>query len=458
MPDAVADRPRPVAVQPLQGHVGTLRLLRTVLRNPLEAMPASVYTQPTATRRFMRRDLLYVCDPELIQQVLVEQEASFVKADAMRRALVPALGQGLLTAEGAHWRWQRRATAPIFRHERLQDFVPPMIAAACRTTSRWRMSGTTGVELMHEMTRTTFDIIVETMLSGAPGLDPAKVERGIADYLGSTPWAVATSLFGLPGWLPYPKRRRGRIARDYVREALIGIVQRRRAQAPGEGRPDLVAMLLAARDPETGQAMDDRELADNLLTFIVAGHETTALTLTWSLYLLAQHEEAEARVTGEIARVTGGEPLRAEHVADLEYTRRVVQEAMRLYPPAALITRMAAEQVRLGGLVVQPGTPTYVPVYAVHRHAALWDDPGAFDPDRFLASAAKARHRYAYLPFGAGPRICIGATFAMLEAVAVLAALLQAARLTLPPGFEPVPRLRITLRPQGGMPMRVSAR
>ncbi len=455
----------PVKIRSLQEPVSQVRLLRAVLRNPLEAMPSSVFSQPVARRRFMKRDLLYICDPELIRQVLVDQEGSFVKADAMRRALVPALGQGLLTAEGAHWRWQRRAASPIFRHDRLLGFVPAMIHAAQATVQRWALEdpATARVEMLHEMMRTTYDVIVETMLSGAPGLDQGSIERGIAQYLDSTPWAVMTSLFGIPRWVPHPKKRQGRIARDYVRAALIGIVQDRRQamlEAPKEdaAQDDLLALLLQAQDPETGKAMNDRELADNLLTFIVAGHETTALTLSWTFYLLARHPDIEARVVAEIAQATGGSALRPEHVPKLGYTRQVIQEAMRLYPPAALVTRMAATNISMGALVVPAGTPTYVPIYAVHRHLSLWDNPDAFDPERFRPDAVKARHRYAYLPFGAGPRICIGASFAMLEAAAILATVLQSVRLSLPPGFEPSPRLRITLRPDGGLPMTLGRR
>ena len=446
----------PVSVRSLSETASQFRLFQAVLRNPLEAMPPAVYTQPLARRSLMGRDLVYVCDPDLIRQVLVEQEGAFVKSDAMRRALVPALGQGLLTAEGAHWRWQRRAAAPAFRHDRLLGFVPAMLAAAGRIRDRWlALPVGTAVEVTHEMTRATYDVIVETMLSGAPGLDQAQIERGIAEYLSSTPWAVMASLFGVPDWMPLPRKRQGRKARDYVRGALVGIVRHRREEHSrlSAVRPDLLTLLLDAHDPEDSRAMDDQEIADNLLTFIVAGHETTALTLTWLLYLLTSHPEVEDRIVEEVEGLTRGAPVGAAHIAGLAYTRQVVQEAMRLYPSAPLITRMAAKEVRLGGMVIPQGTPTYVPVYAVHRHVALWKEPDTFDPDRFLPKTAADRHRYAYLPFGAGPRICIGASFAMLEAVAFLATIMQSFRPTMAPGPEPSPRLRLTLRPHGGLRM-----
>ena len=221
------------------------------------------------------------------------------------------------------------------------------------------------------------------------------------------------------------------------------------------GRNDLVTRLLAVTDPETGRSMSDRDVVDNLLTFLVAGHETTALALTWTFYLLSLHPEIAERVVQEIETVTQGGSLCEEHVEALSYTRQVVQEAMRLYPPAPVVVRAAIRDVYLGNELIRAGSPTYIPVYAIHRHQLLWDEPDTFDPDRFAPEAVKARHRYAYLPFGAGPRICIGMSFALTEAVVILATLLRSVRLELRPGYVPELKQRITLRPAAGMPMRL---
>ena len=331
-----------------------------------------------------------------------------------------------------------------------------MLRAAGRTRERWIGAQGTELDVAREMMRTTFDIIVETMLSGRGGIDVDRVERGITDYLESTSWVIALTLVRAPAWLPYPGRRRAEAARDELRAELLRLVQDRRRA--GERSEDLITLLLEARDPETGQTMDDRDIADNLLTFITAGHETTALALAWTFYLLSLHPEAEARTLREIEAVTGGGPLEAAHLDRLVYTRQVLQESMRLYPPAPVVVRAATRDVRIGDALVRTGSPVYVPVYAVHRHEALWDAPDRFDPDRFTPDRVKSRHRYAYLPFGAGPRVCIGMSFAMLEAVAILAMLLPAMRLQLRPGYEPELKLRITLRPAGGMPMRVAPR
>jgi cytochrome P450 len=446
----------PARVRPPDGRLSTLGVVRRLLRNSIELWAPETYERPLLRQRRFGRDILVVMDPDLIQQILVDQADAFVKAETMRRALSPALGEGILTADGARWRWQRRAAAPIFRRARIESFLPAMIAAAERTRARWLAAAGRELDIAQEMMRTTFDIIVETMLSGRGSIDVDRVERGVTDHLSSTGWMILLALLRAPDWMPYPGRRRTERARGYLRGELLRLAAERRQG--GEPRNDLLTLLLETSDPETGQAMTDRELADNLLTFIAAGHETTALALTWTFYLLSLDPPVEARVLDEIAAVTGGMPLKPAHVEALGYTRQVVHEAMRLYPPAGIVVRQAARDVRIGGEEIVRGTLVNVPIYAVHRHRALWHDPDTFDPERFASDTAKARHRYAYLPFGAGPRICIGMTFALAEAVAILATLLPAIRLTLRAGYTPEPRLRVTLRPAAGMPMRVVRR
>jgi len=304
--------------------------------------------------------------------------------------------------------------------------------------------------------RTTFDIIVETMMSGPGGIDVARVEKGITDYLKPTGWVFALSILEAPDWLPYPGRRRAMAAADYLRSALMGMIaERRRAK---DEREDLVGLLLSAKDPESGRTMTDAEITDNLLTFVTAGHETTALGLAWTFHLLAQHPEHEAMVLAEIDEVVRGGPVRPEHVAQLTYTRQVFSEAMRLYPPAPIITRTATRAFPLGGFTIPAGTVLIVPIYAVHHHETLWEDPERFDPGRFAPEQAKERHRYAYMPFGAGPRICIGSAFATMEAVAILAVLLQALRVRSRSGAVPDATMKVTLRPKQELQMEIERR
>ena len=444
-------------IVPPERALPPLRLIRTIIRNPIEAWPKPVYEQPVFRSRAFGRETVFITEPDLVQQVLVEKADAFVKAQSLQRALRPALGDGILTADGARWRWQRRATAPIFRHERVRSFIPAMIEAAERTRDRW-LAHPAGAELnvAHEMMRTTFDIIVETMLSGRSSIDVERTEQGIRTYLEATSWAIALNLLGLPQWTPYPGKHRSDAARNYLRSELLRLVaQGREAKS---GRDDLLSLLLSASDPETGQAMDDRQIADNLLTFITAGHETTALALTWTFYLLSLHPEIEQRLVQEVETVTCGAAVSDRHIEHFTLARQVLQEAMRLYPPAPVIVRAALVDVSIGDHLIHKDSAIYIPVYALHRRPELWEAPDEFRPERFGAEESRTRHRYAYLPFGAGPRICIGMSFAMVEATVILAVIAQAVRVRLRPAFEPTLKLRVTLRPGTGMPMHVERR
>lgn len=451
-----AASPALAKVTPPEGNLPPLRLLRTLTVNPMATWPKAIYEEPLVRARFLRTDVLFVVEPELIKKVLLDEADGFARSEATRRALGPALGNALLTSDGEKWRWQRRAVAPILRPDRGAGFFPAIAAASGRTRERWRAASGQVLDVAREMTLTTFDIIAATMLSGAVGREAGKIEEAIARYLESTAWKVALALLGTPTWMPYPGRARANRARDLIRDALADVVAGRRRS--GERRNDLVTLLLEAEDPESGQMMDDRDIVDNLFTFIAAGHETTALALTWTFYLLSRHPEIEELLIDEIRTVTEGGPLAAEHVERLSLTRQVVQEAMRLYPPAPIIARKALRDTSIGGEAVTEGMEVMIPIYALHRHQMLWSDPDRFDPDRFQPEAAKRRNRYAYMPFGAGPRICVGMGFAMVEAVAILASLLPAARLRLRAGHTPELTMRVTLRPAGGMPMEVSRR
>ncbi len=437
--------------------LGTLRTLRKLVRNPMEAWPDAVYTEGLVQSRMLGRTTLFVCDPDLVQQVLVDDSESFVKAEPMRRALEPTLGQGILTSEGARWRLQRRVAAPVFRPAHVNSFVPAMITAARAMRDRWAaLPDGAPLELTHEMMHVTFDIILETMLSGRGNTDASKVEVSMRDFLESTSWATALSALGAPLWTPFPGKRRAERASAYLQRLVSDRIAERRQT--GERRSDLLSLMLDAKDPETGDGLSDLDIRDNLLTFIGAGHETTALALTWTFFLLARHPDIERRVLAEIAQVTGGAALEAGQVAELTYTRQVIQESMRVYPPVAMVVRQPNRDLSIGGVDVTPHDNVFVPIYAIHRHARLWPQPATFDPDRFTPEAVKARHRWSYLPFAAGQRICIGMGFALLEAVAILATLLPAMRLSAEPGFQPTPKLRVTMRPAEGMPMRVHKR
>jgi cytochrome P450 len=445
-----------VLFRPPEQSLTGLRRLRTILRNPIEAWPADIYREPIFTWRFAGRQVVFVMAPHLVREVLVTSSDSFDKGDLTRRALRPALGDALLTAEGEHWRWQRRAAAPTFRPDAMAQYFPAVQAAIERRLAHWSTFPDGGtVDVAHEMMRTTFDAILDAMLMGRHGMDADRVERAITGYLSSIAWVMVVEMMRLPAWFPFPGRVRSELARRFLKRTARQAAQDARSSSV---QSNLIASLANAADPNSGRAMNDIDLGDNFLTFMTAGHETTALALTWTWYLLALHPEAEQRVCGEVRECTGGGPPAYEDVARLGYTRRVIEESMRLFPPAPLIVRRAITDIRIGECPIAKGTDVYVPIYAIHRHAGLWDDPNAFDPDRFLPDRVSDRSRYAYLPFGAGPRICIGSSFAMMEAVAMLASLVGGYRLCLHAEHAPQMAVRVTLRPARAMMMRLHKR
>jgi cytochrome P450 len=306
------------------------------------------------------------------------------------------------------------------------------------------------------MTDVTFAVITCTILSGADRIEGETIKRAGMDFLTPITWELAYAMMRFPEWLWHPAKSRMRKAAREMRSAVESIVARRRAE--GGEMTDLLGRLLAARDPDTREPMSDKQLVDNLLTFLAAGHETTAKALTWTLYLLARAPEWQRRICEEIERVAGGGAVEARHLEDLKITQRVLKESMRLYPPAPVLSRMAAEATELAGRRLEKGTLIIMPVFAVHRHRKLWDDPDRFDPDRFLPEREAKYARTQFMPFGFGPRTCIGMSFAMIEATAILATLVRAARFEWDGVHLPEPVSRVTLRPKGGMPLSVFPR
>ncbi len=433
-------------------------VLATMLRSLIEAWPGQVYTQPLVTTRFLGRRTTYVCDPGHIRSLMVDQADALEREPFMLRALAPALGSGVLTADGPQWRQQRRTAVPMFRPDRVRGFVPAMARAAQATRARWLGADPAGQErdILREMMRTTFDVIVATMVSGDRHLEVESFGRAMDAYLAQTSWKIALEMLHAPAWIPHPGARAGAAAARHLRGEVARTIERRRAR--GEPGADLLGLLLQAQDPETGTPLSDASVVDNLLTFVSAGHETTALALAWTFRVLAEHPDVEQRVVAEIAGLDADPAADPGAVDRLPYTRQVLLEVMRLYPPAPLIVRRAKAPVRLGDVTVPAGQSVHVPVYALHRHALLWDRPEVFDPDRFASDRAAARDRYAYLPFGAGPRVCIGMSLALTECLVILATLLPAFRLVSEAAEMPRAQFRVTLRPAGGLRMRVVPR
>jgi len=444
----------PPTVDPPPQPLPLRRFLLTFVRNPLSSLPRPVYEEPIVAYDNGRGGIAWVTAPALVEQVLLQGSAQFPKTQLEKRVFAHTLGEGILTSEGASWRWQRRTAAPLFRPADLAGLVPIMTAAAENQVARWRTSEPGAVQAIDRaMTETTFHVISASMFAGSADAEAAAILKSADTALATISWDVAAAMLRLPAWMWYPGKFKRRRSARTLRAAVATILARRRA-AGLEGN-DLLARLARAQDPETGEPMSEKQLVDNLLTFLAAGHETTAKALTWTLYLLARAPQWQERILAEIGAVAGEGALSAEHLERLPVTRAVLKEAMRLYPPAPVMTRLATQDMTLGPATIKAGMLIVIPIFAVHRHRKLWEDPDRFDPDRFAPEREAKLARTQFMPFGFGPRTCIGSTFAMMEGMAILATLVRRARFEWDGVHAPEPISRVTLRPRGGMPLKV---
>jgi cytochrome P450 len=391
--------------------------------------------------------------PAAIEELLVVRHRDLVKSRGVR-LLRGLLGDGLVVAEGDLWLRQRRLIQPAFHRQRLAEYGRIMTAHAERRMAEWHEGSV--VDMHAEMMAVTRAIVARALFDA----DVSEDARVVGDAL-----EVVAESFGrrlgslgafLPLWLPTPEnvKLRGAIRRlDGVVYRMID--DRRRSR---EARGDVLSILLEAQDADDGSRMTDRQVRDEVMTLFLAGHETTAVALSWTWYLLAQHRAQDARLADELRTVLGGRAPTAADLSALRYTEMVVTESMRLYPPAYALGREAARPIEVAGHVVPAGSFLIVGTWAVHRDARWFDEPDAFRPERWANDAARRLPRFAYLPFGGGPRQCIGNGFAMMEAVLILATLAQRFRPTLVPGQRVVPTPYITLRPTPALRMRLEPR
>ncbi|MBA2127164.1 cytochrome P450 [Hyphomicrobium methylovorum] len=445
----------PPTATPSARALPLLPFLARFIRNPLRSLPRAVYDQPVVTYGRKRPLVAWVTDPALIERILLSDAENFPKTRLDRRVLKPIVGEGLLTAEGESWRWQRKLASPLFRRSELLNYVPVILEAAQQRTAIWRAGGANRLTAIdNDMTETTFSVITRTILAGIDESEADAIKEAARAYLDPITWEVAASLLMIPETAWHPGKRRMRQAAVRSRAVVARLLEKRRHA--GSAGDDLVARLITARDPDTGLPMPDDMIVDNLTTFLLAGHETTAKALTWSLYLLARAPEWQDRLREEIRGVTGSGAITAETIAQLPLTARFLKESMRLYPPVPVITRVTSDDVDIGGKHLPKPTLIVIPIFALHRHKLLWSDPDRFDPDRFLPENEAKRPRTQFMPFGYGPRICIGSAFANLEAITLLAEFLRTTSFAWDGRHAPEPISRVTLRPKGGMPLLVS--
>ena len=431
--------------------VPILGMLPALRRDPLHAfMDAAVRFGDVAFFKIGSRRGYLITNPSDVRHVLQDNARNYRKSPLYQK-LRASLGDGLLTSEGAFWLRQRRIAQPAFHRQRIETLAGVMADAAAETAAHWKTLAAQRhpVEIGNEMMRLTRTVVLRSLLGGDLGPYAATIDAAwatINQQIAESFWSL-----GITDWLPTPRKRRFHAARAVLHGAVDHLIQERRRH--GSETPDLLSMLIAARDEETGESMTDLQIRVEVTTFLLAGQETTALALTWLWYLLSQHESPRQRLAEELDGVLRGRRPEYSDLANLPYTRMVIDETMRLYPPAWGFSRQALEDDRLGGYELPRGWLAFVIPYVLHRLPAYWEDAEQFEPERFSPERSADRAKFVYVPFGAGPRQCIGNHFALIEMLLVVATLAQRFSLRLVPGHRVEPNALITLRPRFGMPM-----
>ena len=429
----------------LEGRTGLIGLRRLSRGDILSVIPQATTHLPIISGKILRR-FHFVTDPGGNRRLFKSNFINYPKSPETKGVLAKALKRGLFVIEGEEWRWQRRALNPAFAPRNVARLTPPM--TRCAAESSARLAEADGpVNISYEMMKTAFDVIVRVTFSGGDGQSTVPldtVSEAIEHYLDKTARVSLLDFLGVPAWVPRPGRVRTHPTLKALKDGADAAIAERRLN-PNADAPALLDLLLDAEDPKTGRRMTDAELRDNLITFLIAGHETTALTLSWALYLLALDPETQKRAAKEARAVLGDRAATAEDVAKLPFVQQVLYETLRLYPPIPVHLRTAAADDEVCGHAVKKGDVMIVPFYALHRNNRLWKQPRKFIPDRFADMGEI--DRFAYVPFSVGPRVCIGADFAMQEATIILATLLARHRFRLTDAPPPKPKLILTLRP-----------
>jgi cytochrome P450 len=431
---------------PVLGHV------LSYARDPLGFLEAASKLGPLVRVELGPIKIVLVSDPEIVETICVTQNRRFVK-DRFARDLELVLGTGLLTSEGDFWRRQRRLAQPAFHKERIAGYGKTMVEITSAHARRWRDREIRDAHA--DMMALTLDIVGRTLFGADVGARAREIGECLEDV--TVRYADAVAMI-VPHWdkLPTPLNRRFRSAIERLDRVIFELLESHRAGRTGDGA-DLLSLLMAARD-EDGSGMSDRQLRDETITLLLAGHETTALVLTFTWLLLSQHPLVRAKLHAELAEVLGDRPATVADLPRLVVADRIVRESMRLYPPAWSIGREAAEDVELGGTRFGRGTGFWFPPWTMHRDSKWYANPERFDPDRWSGDFAKTLPRFAYLPFGGGPRQCIGNAFATMETVLCLATIAQRVQFDVVPdqSLELVPT--VTLRPKYGLRVRVRTR
>lgn len=403
-------------------------------------------------------NMILVARPEHVEHVLEGHRKNYVRGPIYQRKMRQLIGMGLGISEGDFWRRQRALMQPPFTARGIAPYAAEMVAATQDMLSRWEAQPDPTLEINREMIQLAMDVIGRTVFGmnfreGAMEMSEAFTQA--LDHLSRN----IVTVVDVPRWIPTPANRRFNRALRTLDTFLYGIIERRERQPDVyQQATDLLSILLRARDGASGERMTRQQVRDEVMSVYFAGHETTAQALTWTWYLLSQHPEAETRLHAELDAVLGGRLPTLGDLHHLDYTRMVIEESMRLFPPVYAFARDAVTDDEIGGYHIPRGAMIILSPYVTHHHPQFWDAPERFEPERFTPERAKARHRLAYFPFASGPHTCIGNNFAMLEATLVLAMVAQRYRLRLVPNHPVEIASMITLRPRHGMRMTLEAR
>ena len=444
-----------------KSDLATLALLRNARRNFLSIWPDKAFEWQFFGTRVFLQNVFIANSPDTVQTVFVDRAANYErKSRQQRHALEPLLGDGLFISDGATWRERRRVMARVTHVSRLAELAPVMTEVAAGWRERWRREGADArIDVLAEMGELTAEIICRSLFGRA--LEPgaaAAVVAGFSAYQATVGQVDLVSLLGLPDLLPRMHDQRVRKSAERIQRVIDGLVGDVLSTSDAEAGPSLIRDMADAISPETGRPLTRAAFRNEAAVLFMAGHETTANTLAWAWFLLSQAPWAEAALHREVDEVLGGRAATFEDASRLVYTRAIVQETLRLYPPVPLQARQAAQEDRIRNRRVPAGALVILVPWLLHRHRALWENPDAFQPERWLPGGSGAPSRYAYVPFSIGPRVCTGAAFGATEAVICLATLASAFRLRLVPGTDVQPVCRLTLRPGESLPMTLEPR
>ena len=438
--------------QPVRFPINIYKLIS----NNLTIIPKAAYHQPVTLVNGLPR-MAFFTGENAVKRLLHKSHEQFPKGELQNQVLDPLFGDAMVSCNGPEWRWQRQVTAPLFRHEELLGYGPIFTHSAIQMAKTWqRELSDEPRRINRDMMRATFNVISNTMLVGGAESVMEEIEKGHREYFRYVNWWIFNRMFGLPRSLPRPGKEKMRNHEQRLKQAVKSIVEERH-QRPSNNS-DLLGRLLQAKDPNTGKTMSVDRLVKNVIAFLVAGYDTTALAMTWALYLIATNPYWQGEIVAEVQRVAGSSEITINHYNQLIVTQQVICEALRLYPTAPIIVRDILQDVLINDIQISKGTIGIIPIYAIHRHHAAWRDPDKFDPSRFAGDAPFKPSRFQYLPFGAGPRVCIGNGFAMMEMTIMLATFVRQFSFHMPDGFSPQPKGQMFLTSGNEMLMQVKAR